>query len=782
MSSVTKIENDLLETGTIESPDSESAAGAVPATAPDASSAATDDRRFHVGDLVGGLTGLAVALPQAMGLGILLFASMGLAASAGALAGLIGVVAISLVSGICGKTLGMISAPNGPVVIFLIGAMTAVATSGVGAADLPMALAVLVVLAGAAQILLGLTGGGQLVKYIPYPVVSGLVTAVGLLMIVSQLPSLLGGPEGVSNAVELARVMAITALGLGSAGRTIGFGDAAMLLVPVGTTLVTLFGIYWTPRLTTKVPGIAGGFLAGFAFFHVASLFVPGPVPAAWIVGTIPGPDSLALNVTLPALAHLPWSTMIVSGMALAVVASIDCLVTAVVADSATGSRHDSRGELVAQGIGQIAAGLMGGCGGGGTKGSTLTAIHGGGRRWSTVVAALGGIALVLFLRPVGNVLPISVLAGAIIHVGFHMLDWRIIAWLRTSKARIDGVLALAVVAATVAFDVATGVGVGAVGSALLFIHGQSKATAIHARATGKERRSLCHRSEAEKALLDAHGDRILYVELCGHLFFGTVDRLFTELYDDLRRPIWIIINMRRIRSLDMSGVNLLRQMAELITGHGGQVLFANIYPGVAPDRKMNRLLRLLLPGDSGIKARTFKNADKALEYAENGLIAELTGNRPSEASKRVEIDANELCRSLRPKALNALRKILRPIKLRPKERFYTTGNTDGSLFFVVQGEVDIRLPADKYHYKRLRRVGPGGFFGEMGFLSSGSRTTDAVAVTDVEAMVLDPSGIAKPNDAAIDEAVQELRLRLGIELARQMHWISAEICRLERI
>ena len=94
-------------------------------------------------------------------------------------------------------------------------------------------------------------------------------------------------------------------------------------------------------------------------------------------------------------------------------------------------------------------AGLMGGCGGGGTKGSTLTAIHGGGRRWSTVVAALGGIALVLFLRPVGNVLPISVLAGAIIHVGFHMLDWRIIAWLRTSKARIDGVLALAVVAAT---------------------------------------------------------------------------------------------------------------------------------------------------------------------------------------------------------------------------------------------------------------------------------------------------------------------------------------------
>ena len=215
----------------------------------------------------------------------------------------------------------MISAPNGPVVIFLIGAMTAVATSGVGAADLPMALAVLVMLAGAAQILLGLTGGGQLVKYIPYPVVSGLVTArrpVDDRFAVAQPVGRF--PEGVSNAVELARVMAITALGLGSAGRTIGFGDAAMLLVPVGTD----------PRhpvrnLLDAAPDDEGSrHRRGASWPDSRSstsprCSFPAPFPRAWIVGTIPGPDSLALNVTLPALAHLPWSTMIVSGMALAV-------------------------------------------------------------------------------------------------------------------------------------------------------------------------------------------------------------------------------------------------------------------------------------------------------------------------------------------------------------------------------------------------------------------------------------------------------------------------------
>ncbi len=738
--------------------------------------------RLLAGDVVGGLAGLAVVLPQAMGLGIVLFAAMGLDASAGALAGLIGAAAISLASGIGGNTLGMISAPNGPVVIFLIGALASIADSGIVTADLPTALAILVVLAGSFQMVLGLTGGGQFIKYIPYPVVSGLVTAIGLLMIGSQLPSLLGGSEGVSKMTQIAGGLMIEAMNLTTtANHPVNFGQANLLLVPAATTLVTLAGIYWIPRLLPRIPGIVGGFVVGFAFFHIVTAFIPGTVPSAWLVGTIPGPESLARGVTLTPIAQLPWSLMIVSGLALAVVASIDCLVTAVVADASTGSRHNSRGELVAQGLGQIAAGLLGGCGGGGTKGSTLTAINAGGRRWPAVVAGSGVVMLVLFLRPVGDVLPISVLAAAVIHVGIHMLDWRIVAWMRTRKARVDGILALAVVAATLVFDVATGVGVGAVGSALLFIRSQSGATAVYERTTGKMRHSLRHRGKEEKALLEAHSDRILYIELRGHLFFGTVDRLFTELHEDLLRPVWIVINMRRVQSLDMSGLNLLHQMATLITSNGGQLLFANIYPDIVPDRKMGKLLHLLRPGEKGFKAKTFKSTDKALEFAEDCLIAELTGQRPIVSLKRVEIDDNELCQLMRPKTRAALRKILRPVNLRPKERFYMVGDTDAVLFLVIKGEIDIRLPTDKYHYKRLKRVGPGGFFGEMSFLDPAPRVTTAVAVTEVEAMALDPAAIAKSTEPAVKEAIHALRLQLGNELAEQMRWASAEICRLEQ-
>lgn len=739
-------------------------------------------QRFRPGDLFGGLTGLAVALPQSIGLGIALFASMGLSASSGALAGLIAAAAISLVSGIGGNTRGMISAPNGPVVILLIGTMTAVgASGGVGAADLPAALAVVIVMAGLFQVLLGVSGGGQLIKYIPYPVVSGLVTAVGLLMITSQLPEFFGGAGGLARMTNVIGGLLIKAPGAAASVQPANVGEMAWLFVPFTTALVTLLGIYLLPRWIPRVPGVVGGFALGLLAFHAIAAVMPGPIPAAWVVGTIPGLDSLALNLRPAALAGLPWELMVVSGLALAVVASIDCMVTAVVADAATGERHNSRGELMAQGIGQIVGALLGGCGAGGTKGSTLTAIRSGGRRWPAVVAALGIVALMVLFRPLGQVLPISVLAGVIIHVGAHMVDIRIITWLRMRKARVDGILALVVVAATLLFDVMTGVGVGAISSAILFIRSQSTASAIHDRATGKERRSLRLRDKAENDLLDVHGDRIIYIELRGNLFFGTVDRLFTELYADLKRPVWIVVNMRRVQSLDMSGLNLLHQMIALITANGGHLLFDNIYSGIAPDRKMSKFLRLLGPGDKGVKVKTFKSSDKALQYAEDGLLTELTGRQPSDGTRRVEVADNELLRSMRPKVKAALVKILRPVALRSKDRVYLVGEVESRLFLMVQGEVDIRIPTDKYHYKRLKRVGPGGFFGEMSFLNPGPRVTTAVAATDGEVMVLDPSAFAKADDPLVKEAIQALRIELGYELVDRMRWASAEICRLER-
>lgn len=278
--------------------------------------------------------------------------------------------------------------------------------------------------------------------------------------------------------------------------------------------------------------------------------------------GYIPSFHGFIDIIPISDLQKLPWLTILTISLAVAMLASIDCLLTAVVADGQTGSRHNSKLELTAQGIGQILSGILGGIGGGGTKGSTLVAIESGGRRWSGVVCALSIISLILFAGSMGLLLPVSVLAGVIAYVGINMLDINILSWFQRRRLRVDAIVAIAVIALTLIYDLLVGLGVGLVGSVLLYTRTQFRLPVLHDRATGRNHRSLQERSDAENQLLNEHGDRIIYLELRGSLFFGTVDRLFNELLEDLEKPVWMVINMRRVQHIDSSAVHLLGQMA----------------------------------------------------------------------------------------------------------------------------------------------------------------------------------------------------------------------------
>ncbi len=715
---------------------------------------ATARSRFDVPDALGGLAGTAVALPQSMGLGVALFAGMGFDASAGALAGLMGAAALSLVSGLFGATVGMISAPNGPVTMLLAASLASVAAQGVQGEGLLLALVAILFLTGVFQFLLGVSGAGQLIKYIPYPAIAGLVTGIGVLMVLSQLKTLSGEGAG--------------AIGAG------------WMLVPSATALITFGGIKLAPRIFPAVPGIIGGLLLGVAAFHLIMLVAPAPVPDSWLVGTIPGLDAIRFNVEISAFNGLPWELILVSALTLAVLASMDCLLTAVVADGVTGARHDARRELAAQGIGQIIAGLLGGVGGGGTKGSTLVSVKTGGRRWSAVVSSLTFVVLILFLGPVGNALPISVLAGVIIYVGVGMLDWNVLRWLRRPVTRFDGVVALSVITTTLAFDLMSGVAVGVVSSVFLFLRGQVRARIIHERATGRERHSLRYRTEEERRLLDEHGARILYFELRGNLFFGTVDRLFTELMPDLDRPVWMILNLRRVQSLDMSGLNLFRQMLKRLSANGGHLLYADVRKSAVMERSMHKLLNWLGPEESLPRVKTFRSNDAALEYAEDELLKAL-GCAPAQANRRVELEHNELFRRMKPKTREALKSIMQPLSLKRKEIVFNYGELGNTLYFILQGEVDIRLPTRVYHYKRLAKLGPGSFFGESAFLDPAPRTATAVVTQDVELLTRDRPAIESLAEKRQREAGWAVLYELGGSLARQLRWSRSELRRLER-
>lgn len=705
------------------------------------------------GDLLGGIAAAAVALPQSMGLGLVLFTAIGQSSSTGAMAGLLGAALFSLISGLVGATRGMVSAPNGPVTMLLVASLATLAAEGLQGPDLLLALSLILSMAGLMQIFFGIAGGGHLVKYIPFPAVAGLVTGIGILMILSQVKAL-----GSSMLVD---------------------AEGLWRWTPVVVAAITLTCIKLTSKFVPRVPAVIGGFVAGLASYHLLALLVPISFPEAWVVGEIP---SLQGNIEVPefsALRSLPWLNIAAAALAVALLASVDCLLTAVVADGRTGARHNARRELATQGVAQIIVGLFGGLGGGGTKGSTLVAIASGGGRWAAGIAGLVFTSLLVFMGPLGHYLPVCVLAGVIIYVGVSMIDVNILGWIQRRRMRLDAIVALSVIAATLSFDLLTGLFVGMMGSALLFIRSQLILPVLHERASGAQRHSLRERSAAERQLLESNGDRIIYVELRGNLFFGTADRLYTQLMPDLERPVCMVINMRRVEYMDTTAMYIMRQMAGKLRRNGGTMVYANVFKHTGGVRKINKAFRQLGRTADLPKVKTFSSTDAALEFAENRVLKNL-GWRMPVSGKRMTLEENNLCADLNPETIAALMRVLRPLNLDKKARVYTQGEYGDSVYLLLKGEVETRLPVGRYHYKRISKIGPGGSFGNLAFLQPGPRSTMAVVTRKSQMMVLDRASLETLEQSGEHKAAFRILESVVKTVSSQLRWARNELTRLE--
>ena len=230
-------------------------------------------------------------------------------------------------------------------------------------------------------------------------------------------------------------------------------------MIPVATAAINVAIVVYTPRVLPAVPGTIAGLVGGSIVFQGFILFFPVIVPDAWTIGALPGAESIKIIFTPSALKDLPWIIIVISGLALVVLASLDTLLTSVIADIGTGVRHNAKRELVGQEMGHIDAGMFGGMAGAGTMGATLVAVKTGGRRWAGVTAGISFILLLLIGGPIGYVLPISVLAGIILYVAMGMLEKDIFAWSRRRKTYMDAGIAIFVTITTVAYDLMVAVG-----------------------------------------------------------------------------------------------------------------------------------------------------------------------------------------------------------------------------------------------------------------------------------------------------------------------------------
>ncbi len=678
--------------------------------------------RQLAGELWGGFAAMLVALPSSIAYGVAVYALLGPAyIGHGVRTGIVGAIVLGLVASAFGGAPRLISAPCAPAgaVLASLAAGLLAATGGPVAPErIVVLLALVAVLSGALQLVYGLAGGGRLIKYIPYPVVSGYLSGVGVLIFLSQLPKFLGLPG---------KHLAAPAL----------WSWPAMV---VGT--VTIAGVLLAPRLTKAIPATILGLAAGVLAYFGVGLVRPELLTLAGnplVIGPIGGGDGglfAGLTATWPALAGLHFAdlhALAVPALTLSVLLSVDTLKTCVVVDSLTRSRHDSNRTLIGQGAGNLLSACCGGMPGAGTMGATLVSVESGG--CTRLSGMLEGAFVLLAALVLGNWLawvPVAALAGILIVVAVRMFDWGSFHLLRQKSTALDFAVIATVIIVAVAVNLIAAAGAGVGLAMVLFIREQIRGSVIRRKAAGNRISSTQHRLPADQALLEQHGARITVCELQGSLFFGTTDQLRTELAPDLRHCRWLILDLRRVSAMDYTAAHLFAEFATGLAERGGGLLFSRL--------PAHRDLReyFAQQGVLGPKAgdRKFETLDDALQYAEDRLLAELRPAGPGDEAP-LALAEFDLCREFdADHTLAALEACAAARTYAAGETIFHAGDVSDELLLIRRGIVRIVLPlGGTYH--NLASFGRGNSFGEVAFLDRGTRSANAVATTTTDLFAL---------------------------------------------
>ena len=511
------------------------------------------------GDLSGGLVAGIIALPLALAFGV--------QSGMGAAAGLYGAIVLGVLAAALGGTPAQASGPTGPMTV-VSASIVALAIERTGSLPSGLGIILLAFLAGGLfQIVFGLLGIGKYVKYFPYPVVSGFMSGVGLIIVALQIWPFLG------SASPKTTLQVFTGI-----AEPLGHLNWSAVLLGVVTV-----GVYYVfPRITKAVPAVLVALLAGVALATVANLQVP-------TIGDIPtGLPALQIGrIFSVAPEHFP--VIIEFGLTLALLGSIDSLLTSVIADNITKTKHDSRRELIGQGIGNAVAALFGGIpGAGATKGTVVNIGAGGSTRLSGVVHGLFLLAVLLGLGRFAAYIPLSVLAGLLIPVGLAIIDYKGLKHLR-HVPRADAVVLVLVLGMTVFGNLIYAVGLGVVLACVLFMKKAGDLT--EANTSVKALEDTPWNDELE--LTQTYPDKVYIEHVYGPLFFGATagfQDLAAALAQDMRT---LIIRLERVPYMDQSGLYALESVLLDLQSKGARVLLTGVH-----EQPLNMLRGIkLVPG-----------------------------------------------------------------------------------------------------------------------------------------------------------------------------------------
>ncbi|MEP2669879.1 MAG: SulP family inorganic anion transporter [Cyclobacteriaceae bacterium] len=516
------------------------------------------------GDLFGGITAGIVALPLAMAFGV----QSGL----GAEAGLYGAIAIGIVAAVFGGTKTQISGPTGPMTV-VSSLIAATALAQAPTLEIGLAMVFLTFFAaGLLQIVFGLTQVGKLVQFIPYPVVSGFMSGIGLIIIFLQLFPLVGHSS--PNKIVDVFVNIMTPLQ--------NMNWAAFML-----GLLTIGIIYLFPRFTKVVPSTLVALIVVSGIPQFISMDIPK-------IGDIP--EGLP-NLNFGMFSGIDFSTLgmiLVPAITLAALGSIDSLLTSVVADNITKTRHNSNRELIGQGLGNMVAALIGGIPGAGATMRTVVNVRSGGR--TRVSGVVHGIFLLVVLLGLGRYaaeIPLSVLAGILITVGIGIIDYKGLGDI-LKVPRADAMVKIVVVGMTVFVDLLWAVGVGLVLSALFFVK-RSAEQGHEASTMDPVNDHPDSDNELKEVNESHHADQVFIQEFHGPLFFGFSSK-FQEQFNAKQNMKAVVFRFKHLSFADQSGMYALMDVVRDLNSKNTWVLFSGLRENVKDQFKKLGIIPELVP------------------------------------------------------------------------------------------------------------------------------------------------------------------------------------------
>lgn len=504
------------------------------------------DTKNLSGNIFGGLTAAIVALPLALAFGV--------QSGMGAIAGLYGAIALGFFAALFGGTKTQISGPTGPMTV-VSAAIIAGEIEMYGSLEAALGTIVATfVLAGALLILMGLSRVGQYIRYMPYPVVSGFMSGIGMIIIIMQIFPFFG----MSSPAHILDIFA-----------SIGNIASGINYQAVGLSIATIAIIYLFPKVTTLIPSA----LVALLFLSFISVMLDLNVP---IIGDIPkGMPDIHVDTILSVDWHHPM-VIVIPALTLAALGAIDSLLTSVVADNMTKTQHDSNKELIGQGIGNMAAGIIGGLPGAGATMRTVVNIKAGGTgRLSGVIHSIVLLIVLLGAGEYAKLIPLPVLAGILITVGIGIIDYKGIKHIARIP-RADAVVMVIVLTLTVFVDLLQAVAVGLVMASLLFMKHMSDITESKAVSSLLGDFYDKHLSEDELSISDSIKNQIHIHHFDGPIFFGFTDH-FKKMTKEHPEVSVVIFRMHNVPSLDQSGMYVIEDAVLELKKKGITVVMTGI-------------------------------------------------------------------------------------------------------------------------------------------------------------------------------------------------------------